>query len=140
MLQICNGFEGRFSELILDRGISREELASLLGVTRTTIWRLETGGSSPTLELLTKLQEAEFDVAYLLTGHKQENFTPMDDDEGWGAAAITVSKMLAHHKLNPSPTIYWRLVRAVYQGALSATDLKKNIAESLSKTGELAKN
>ena len=42
----------------LKKGFSQEELALQAGLSRTSIWKIETGKVSPTVETLAKIAEA----------------------------------------------------------------------------------
>ncbi|MEO8390677.1 helix-turn-helix transcriptional regulator [Polaromonas sp.] len=117
---------------------SREAAAILLGISDVTLWRWESGQSSPTVEQLHHMQNLGFDVIQLLTGSSLTNFAPMDDDQRWGRCAQVVFGALDHHKLKPSPATCWRLVRLLYSEAINEAQLKKNVALALEKAGELA--
>ena len=64
-----DNFGERLAALRKERGMSQEELAEKLQLTRQTISKWETGASTPDLELLIQLAEV-FDVSvdFLLGG------------------------------------------------------------------------
>ena len=110
----------------------------MLDISHATLWRLENGQSSPTVELLAKMEATGLDVTYLLSGVRSNCVSRVDDDEAWGRAAQAVTKAMAKHGLNPSPATYWRMVRLLYNEAINEGDLKRDIAQVLEKAGQLA--
>jgi transcriptional regulator with XRE-family HTH domain len=125
-------------ELRKDLGLSRDDLAAKLDIGHATLWRLENNQSSPTVELLAKMEAAGLDVTYLLSGTRSNCVSRVDDDEAWGRAAQAVTKAMVKHGLNPSPATYWRMVRLLYNEAINEGDLKRDIAQVLEKAGQLA--
>ncbi|WP_382323288.1 helix-turn-helix domain-containing protein [Hydrogenophaga sp. UC242_50] len=128
----------RLVELRQDLGLSRDNLAAKLDISHATLWRLENGQSSPTVELLAKMEAAGLDVTYLLSGTRSNCVSRVDDDEAWGRAAQAVTKAIAKHGLSPSPATYWRMVRLLYNEVINEGDLKRDIAQVLEKAGQLA--
>lgn len=86
----------RLVELRKDLGLSRDDLAARLDIGHATLWRLENNQSSPTVELLTKMEDAGLDVTYLLSGARSNCVSRVDDDEVWGRAAQAVTDRKAH--------------------------------------------
>jgi transcriptional regulator with XRE-family HTH domain len=113
-------------------------LASKLDISHATLWRLENGHSSPTVELLRKMETAGVDISYLLSGVPANCLARVDDDENWGQASQTVSRAMVKHGLSPSPATYWRVVRLLYNGAINEADLRKDVARVLEAAGQLA--
>jgi transcriptional regulator with XRE-family HTH domain len=137
-VHILNGLSSRLVELRQELGLSREDLAGQLGISHATLWRLENDQSSPTVELLVKMESNGLDVTYLLSGIRSDCVSRVDDDETWGRAAQAVSKAMAKQGLSPSPATYWRMVRLLYSEAINESDLKRDIAQVLEKAGQLA--
>ena len=102
-----------------------------------TLWRWESGQSSPTVEQLHQIQSVGFNVVRVLTGESLENHAPIDDDALWGRCVIAVASALSHHMLEPSPTTYWRLIRLLYTEAMSEAQLKKNVVLAIEQAGQL---
>lgn len=134
---ISEGFAGRLRAAREQLG-SREAVANLLGISDVTLWRWESGQSSPTVEQLRQMQSLNLDVMQLLTGSPLKSFASIDDDEQWGRCVQAVFSALDHHKLKPSPATCWRLVRLLYSEAINEAQLKKNVALALEKAGELS--
>lgn len=128
----------RLLELRRTLGLSRDDLAAKLGIAHATVWRLENGQSSPTVEMLFKMEYAGLDVGYLLFGVPTSCMMRVDDDERWGQAAQVVSTSMAMHRLKPVPETYWRVVRLLYSGAIIEADLSTDMAGVLEKAGQLA--
>ena len=133
-----DGLPARLLEQRRTLGLSRDELAAKLGIGHATVWRLEHGQSSPTVEMLRKMESAGLDVGYLLFGIPTSCMVRVDDDERWGQAAQAVSTSMVIHGLKPAPETYWRLVRLLYSGAIIEADLSTDVAGVLEKAGQLA--
>ena len=62
----------RISKLRREKGMTQEELASYLQVTRQTVSSYENGKSEPDIAMLHKLSEAlETEVSFLIEGKEQ---------------------------------------------------------------------
>ena len=138
IIQNSDSLSTRLVELRQELGLSRDELAAKLDVSHATLWRLENGQSSATVELLGKMEVVGLDVIYLLSGIRATCVSRVDDDETWGRAAQAVSKAMVKHGLSPSPATYWRMVRLLYSEAINEGDLRKDVAQVLEKAGRLA--
>lgn len=64
---LSDGFAARL-RAARERLGSRETIADQLGISDVTLWRWESGQSSPTVVQLRKMQDLGFDVIQLLTG------------------------------------------------------------------------
>lgn len=138
MVNLTSGFPERLRELRDRARWSREEMSRELKVGAITLWRLEKGKTSPTLDHMKSMEKAGLDVIYLLTGHSRINIAVINGDEAWGRYVLAVSKVLADHDLNPSPATFWRLVRLVHAGIVTVAELKKDVSAALERAGELA--
>lgn len=131
------GFSDRLRQEREQLDKTREAGAKLIGVSDVTLWRWESGQSSPSVEQLFQMQSAGFDVIRMLTGESLANHAAIDDDAQWGRCVMAVTAALSHHKLKPSPATCWRLIRLLYTEAVSEAQLKKNVAMAIERASQL---
>ena len=80
-------FSGKLAELRRRKGLSQEQLADLLGVTRQSVSKWESGSAMPELAKLVALSELfGVSVDYLVKDHLEEPETPGADWEDWTQA------------------------------------------------------
>ncbi|MGH8759370.1 MAG: helix-turn-helix domain-containing protein, partial [Burkholderiales bacterium] len=116
---------------------SRAEMAQALGLGDATLWRLENGKNSPTLKQLECMQLAGMDVMRLLTGCPGRSIDQIDDDEGWGQPAMSVSRVFAKHALPLRPGTYWRVVRLLRSGEITDLQLANDPAKAVELSAKL---